>query len=364
MTTEDSNLLKCQFCEQGFESTYIIIPHIYFNHPKKICRVLKRDGELLLKCPVTSCEFQVVVPDVDRSLESTWTEANLEKLVRIKLSKMLKKIEDHLLTSLLTEHTHEEKLVQCPYCQEDLAGQIYWVHLEKHLDGRWITKSRRKRKAGSEEERNVSPYLGTDGPARQEKSPRTPVIKLPDLVEETGGRNVEDTGGKNVEPILQADRTCSARQEKSPRESPTTLQSHVEDTGDGRVEDLELRDDDGCGLTIMSVESVIRTPSPVPSISRPSVIKVNPSPRTTAVRKMTRQLQDRSSPIIRPSRRVESEKEPVVITIDDDDEDQELEKERIVTAQEGEEKEVTPAKKHKLCRDLPPSISVFRVVTL
>ena len=364
MTTEDSNLLKCQFCDKGFESTYSIIPHIYFNHPKKICRVLKRDGELLLKCPVTSCEFQVVVPDVDRSLESTWTEANLEKLVRIKFSKMLKKIEDHLLTSLLTEHTHEEKLTQCPYCQEDLAGQIYWIHLEKHLDGRWITKSRRKRKAGSEEERNVSPYLGTDGPARQEKSPRTPVIKLPDLVEDTEGKIVEDTGGKNVEPILEADRTCSARQEKSPRESPTTLQSHVEDAGDGRVEDLELRDDDGCGLTIMSVESVIRTPSPVPSISRPSVIKVNPSPRTTAVRKMTRRLQDRSSPIIRPPRRVESEKEPVVITIDDDDEDQEVEKEPIVTAKNGEEEEETPAKKHKLCRDLPPSISVIHVVTL
>ena len=79
---------------------------------------------------------------------------------------------------------------------------------------------------------------------------------------------------------------------------------------------------------------------------------------------MTRQLQDRSSPIIRPPRRGESDKEPVVITIDDDDEDQELEKEPIVSAKDGEEEEVTPAKKHKLCRDLPPSISVIRVVTL
>ena len=105
MTTEDSNLLKCQFCEQGFESTYGIIPHIYFNHPKKICRVLKRDGELLLKCPVTSCEFQVVVPDVDRSLESTWTEANLKKLVRIKLSKMLKKVHLKLTKVQLSQKT-------------------------------------------------------------------------------------------------------------------------------------------------------------------------------------------------------------------------------------------------------------------
>ena len=82
---------------------------------------------------------------------------------------------------------------------------------------------------------------------------------------------------------------------------------------------------------------------------------------------MTRQLlQDRSScsPIINPPGRPESEKEPVVITIDDDEEDQELEKEPIVSAKDGEEEEVTPAKKHKLCRDLPPSISVIRVVTL
>ena len=270
--------------------TYRIIPHIYFNHQKKIYRDLRRDGELLLHCPVTSCEFQVVVPDVERSLEPAWTEANLKKLVSIKLSKMLGMIEDHLIS----QHTREEKLVQCPYCQEDLAGQIYWVHLEKHLDGRWITKSKRQTKAGSKEERNVSPNIGKDGPARQEKSPRAPVIKLPVLVEETGGRIVEETGGKIDEPILDTDRNCSARQEKSPRESPSTPQSPIEvtgkrsgeDAGDGRVEDLGVRnnvevedqltlsssDDDGCELTIVSVESVIGTPSPVPSISRPTML--------------------------------------------------------------------------------------------
>ena len=232
----------------------------------------------------------VPVPDVERSLEPAWTEANLKKLVSIKLSKMLGMIEDHLIS----QHTREEKLVQCPYCQEDLAGQIYWVHLEKHLDRRWITKSKRQTKAGSKEERNVSPNIGKDGPARQEKSPRAPVIKLPVLVEETGGRIVEETGGKIDEPILDTDRNCSARQEKSPREPPSTPQSPIEvtgkrsgeDAGDGRVEDLGVRnnvevedqltlsssDDDGCELTIVSVESVIGTPSPVPSISRPTML--------------------------------------------------------------------------------------------
>ena len=150
--------------------------------------------------------------------------------------------------------------------------------------------------------RNAEPNLGLDDPARQEKFPRVSV-KLPILVEERGWRNVEEIGGKNVEPIRQADRNCSARQEKSPRELPSTPQSRVEvmreksveDPGDGRVEDLEIRDEDGCGLTTMSVESVIRTPSLVSSISRPSVIVDNPSPRTSADRKITRQLlQDRS----------------------------------------------------------------------
>ena len=218
MTTEDSNLLKCQFCEQGFKSSYRIIPHIYFKHQKKICRVLQKDSELLLQCPVTSCDFKVAVPVAA-------TEWNC--------AESLGKIEDHLLS----QHTREEKLVQCPYCQEDLAGQIYWVHLEKHLDRRWITKSKRQTKAGSKEERNVSPNIGKDGPARQEKSPRAPVIKLPVLVEETGGRIVEETGGKIDEPILDTDRNCSARQEKSPRESPSTPQSPIEVTGKKSGED-------------------------------------------------------------------------------------------------------------------------------
>ena len=294
MSSKDSKFLKCQFCERGFESTYKIIPHIYFSHQKKIYSDLRRDSELLLHCPVTSCAFKVPVPDMERrdlsTLESTWTTANFEKIVGIELSKMLEKFEDHLIS----QHTREEKLVQCPYCQEDLAGQIYWVHLEKHLDRRWITKSKRQTKAGSKEERNVSPNIGKDGPARQEKSPRAPVIKLPVLVEETGGRIVEETGGKIDEPILDTDRNCSARQEKSPRESPSTPQSPIEvtgkrsgeDAGDGRVEDLGVRnnvevedqltlsssDDDGCELTIVSVESVVGTPSPVPSISRPTML--------------------------------------------------------------------------------------------
>ena len=218
MTTEDSNLLKCQFCEQGFESTYRIIPHIYFKHQKKICRVLQKDRELLLQCPVTSCDFKVAVPVP----ATKWNCAE-----------SLGKIEDHLLS----QHTREEKLVQCPYCQEDLAGQIYWVHCEKHLFDSFINKSRRKTEAGSKEKRNVAPNLGTDGPARQEKSPRASVIKLPVLVEEMGGRNVEEIGGKNVEPILEADRNCSARQEKSPRESPSTPQSPIEVTGKKSGED-------------------------------------------------------------------------------------------------------------------------------
>ena len=115
----------------------------------------------------------------------------------------------------------------------------------------------------------------------------------------------------------------------------------------------------------MSVESVIQTPSPVSSISRPSVIVDNPSPRTSADRKITRQLlQDRSScsPIINPPGRPDSEKEPLVITIEDD-EDQDVKKESIVTAQDdGEEEDQTPAihrRYRELLSKLPPSISVF-----
>ena len=228
--------------------------------------------------------------------------------------------------------------------------------------------------------RNVLPNLGQDDPARQEKSPRVSVIKpplplppfeasLPNLK----AVNIKKVSKRNAEPNLGLD--DPARQEKSPRELPSTPQSRdevtekksVEDAGDGRVEDLEMRDDDECGLTIMSVESVIRTPSLVSSISRPSVIVDNPSPRTSADRKITRQLlQDRSScsPIINPPGRPDSEKEPLVITIDDN-EDQDVKKESIVTAQDdgdGEEEDQTPAihkRYRELLSKLPPSISVF-----
>ena len=163
----------------------------------------------------------------------------------------------------------------------------------------------------------------------------------------------------------------------------TVFKRSSEDAGDGRVEDLGVRnnvevedqltlsssDDDGCELTIVSVESVIGTPSPVPSISRPSVIIANPRPSPTAVKKMSRKLQERSSPIIKPPGRPESEKEPVVITIDDSEEE-EVKKEPLVAAQddEGEEEPEAKSKRQKLYRDLlknlPSGTTVIRNVTL
>ena len=127
MSSKDSNFLKCQFCERGFESTYKIIPHIYFSHQKKIYSDLRRDGELLLHCPVTSCAFKVPVPDVERrdlsTLESTWTTANFEKIVGIELSKMLEKFEDHLIS----QHTNVRGV-----CHSNSLSSLIDLQAQRH----------------------------------------------------------------------------------------------------------------------------------------------------------------------------------------------------------------------------------------
>ena len=112
--------LKCQFCPLDFNSVYKIIPHIYFSHRKKIMRHVRDHNEIKLKCPVSSCDWYYSVP---------MASGTDPEIVYAELANMFVVLEDHILT----QHTHEQKLVSCPYCQKDLAGLVYWVHLEEHL---------------------------------------------------------------------------------------------------------------------------------------------------------------------------------------------------------------------------------------
>ena len=112
--------LKCQFCPLDFNSVYKIIPHIYFSHRKKIMRHVRDHNEIKLKCPVSSCDWYYSVP---------MASGTDPEIVYAELANMFVVLEDHILT----QHTHEKKVVSCPYCQKDLTGLVYWVHLEEHM---------------------------------------------------------------------------------------------------------------------------------------------------------------------------------------------------------------------------------------
>ena len=52
--------LKCRFCEQEFNSTYKVIPHIFFGHHKKIFKRISKKEPLMYECP-GGCDFKVSV---------------------------------------------------------------------------------------------------------------------------------------------------------------------------------------------------------------------------------------------------------------------------------------------------------------
>merc|ERR1711962_1294259 len=111
--------LKCQFCSLGFASVYKIIPHIYFGHRKKISKYVREHGEVMLLCPA-GCDFSS-----SRSVEKT---AGPESVFPA-LSMVLGEQEDHMTN----QHTEENKLSVCPYCQISLDTVVYWEHLEEHM---------------------------------------------------------------------------------------------------------------------------------------------------------------------------------------------------------------------------------------
>ena len=34
---------------------------------------------------------------------------------------------------MVTQHTREQRMTVCPYCQTSLADLVYWEHLEEHM---------------------------------------------------------------------------------------------------------------------------------------------------------------------------------------------------------------------------------------
>ena len=118
----ESVKLKCQFCPlMDFSSAYKIIPHIYFGHRKKITKYVREKSEINLKCPLTTCDYSHSEPVVP---------GTPAEQVYVKMAEMFLVMEDHIISA----HTKEEKLVQCPYCQKDLSNIVYWVHLEEHMN--------------------------------------------------------------------------------------------------------------------------------------------------------------------------------------------------------------------------------------
>ena len=111
--------LKCQFCTLDFSSAYKMIPHVYFGHRKKISRQVRDRAAIELKCPAAGCAFSHSLP----------VEDSRPEIVFSTLAEMFLAVEDHIVTI----HTSETKLVECPYCSKDLTNCVYWVHLEEHM---------------------------------------------------------------------------------------------------------------------------------------------------------------------------------------------------------------------------------------
>ena len=112
--------LKCQFCTLDFNSAYKMIPHVYFGHRKKISRQVRDQRTIFLKCPAPGCDFSHSNPVEDPRPEIIFST----------LADMFLVVEDHIVTV----HTREKKLVECPYCSLQLTNCVYWVHLEAHMN--------------------------------------------------------------------------------------------------------------------------------------------------------------------------------------------------------------------------------------
>ena len=103
--------LKCQFCPLDFNSAYKMIPHVYFGHRKKISRQVRDQGAISLKCPAPACDFSHSNPVEDARPEIIFST----------LAEMFLVVEDHIVTL----HTKEKKLVECPYCALQLTNCVY-----------------------------------------------------------------------------------------------------------------------------------------------------------------------------------------------------------------------------------------------
>jgi len=114
--------LKCQFCSMAdFTSVYKIIPHIYFGHRKKVGKQVREGGQVKLRCPAPACTWHHNSLQLERTAPPD--------LVFSTLSSCFLVLEDHVVT----QHTREQRMTVCPYCQTSLADLVYWEHLEEHM---------------------------------------------------------------------------------------------------------------------------------------------------------------------------------------------------------------------------------------
>jgi len=170
--------LKCQFCALDFTSVYKIIPHVYFGHRKKISRYVRDHQEVRLKCPA-GCDYSHGVP-VDKT--------SGPEIIFPVLSKVFLELEDHMVS----QHTKEQKLTMCPYCQKNLSGLIYWEHLEEHM-GSNATPNTPKASATTP----TTPRTPTTPvtPVKSDPSPKdaSPTLKSKQEPSEGNGKSVTET---------------------------------------------------------------------------------------------------------------------------------------------------------------------------
>jgi len=219
--------LKCQFCPLDFNSVYKIIPHIYFGHRKKIMRHVRDHNEIKLKCPVTSCDWYYSVP---------MASGTDPEIVYAELANMFVVLEDHILT----QHTHEQKLVSCPYCQKDLTGLVYWVHLEEHMNNTSSTSPGTPSKTTPPPAQNVTPppeqkvqHLETSpqlkSPANVKESPSPVVDVKSSPIKTVEAATPEVSKVETLEPKAETDSTADneAKTRRTTRSSKGRSQEEI-----------------------------------------------------------------------------------------------------------------------------------------
>jgi len=104
---------------------------------------------------------------------------------------MLMVVEDHIVT----KHTNENKLVECPYCSKDLTTLVYWVHLEEHMNNPSsspvtpVSKSSTASTASTPEAKQSTPQAEAEA---QPISPVDPKSSEKEEVEHSNSLNTED----------------------------------------------------------------------------------------------------------------------------------------------------------------------------